>query len=736
MMNHVNNDRSLRAIAPALVFALLSAGLVLGAYAQDTTGDLNEYYRFPFSVGAGYRDLQALSGLGSGFSVREFGAEFRVPLSFAPILQPFVRGGTASWLEAGSAGNGQFDHDEAWAALGLSFSSRFSRNFELGIEAAGGVNQTAFPNLSPGSLVGSLGVLAEASGRIGFVPFYNMSVDLRPGFRWSRSLGPLDEFDGFSFGLGFAVSWRFGQDPDAPAAAIRALRLESGKLSPVFAAMQSYYASNPFSSIILHNEESSELRDLEVSFFQPAYMDAPTPVATIASMAPRGSVDIGVLAAFNQEVFRTEGTTPLAGEIVVKYRSRGRPAEQRFPVSYELFDRTAISWDDDRKVGAFITPADSALRNYASYVRSSLKSDTLAQLNEPLQALAQLYSAIARLGIIYQADPSSPFVRAQAGSIAVDSVSLARATLTRGTGDCDDLTVLFASLLESIGVETGFITVPGHIYLAVNTKLAARDYRDIHPDRGMSIVVDDQLWLPVEITLVGKQGFVDAWRRGSELWKLYDSDSAKRGFYKTAEAQQLYRPVALRESDLGLQYGSKEELSSSYRIELARLGDATLGELASFAAKSGGKHDWNSLGIAYARFGRLKDAEAAFNRALRLDPAFTSPQVNLGNLLYMQKEYRKALSLWQNASKTLEKQGKGDSSIAQMILVNVSLTYNALSDFSNARSTFEKAAAINPERLRDFAYLAGVGAGSSTASLASSGRATEQKETVLFLADE
>ena len=102
----------------------------------------------------------------------------------------------------------------------------------------------------------------------------------------------------------------------------------------------------------------------------------------------------------------------------------------------------------------------------------------------------------------------------------------------------------------------------------------------------------------------------------------------------------------------------------------------------------------------------------------------------------MQKEYRTALSLWQTASKTLEKQGKGDSTIAQMILVNVSLTYNALSDFASARSTFEKAAAINHERLRDFAYLAGVGAGSSTASPASSGRASEQKETVLFLADE
>jgi Flp pilus assembly protein TadD len=182
-----------------------------------------------------------------------------------------------------------------------------------------------------------------------------------------------------------------------------------------------------------------------------------------------------------------------------------------------------------------------------------------------------------------------------------------------------------------------------------------------------------------------------------------------------------------------LQYGSKDELSSAYRAELSRLGDAALGELASTTAKSGNKREWNTLGIAYARFGRIKDAEAAFKAALRLDPAFTSPQVNLGNLAYMQKEYRKALSSWQAAAKSLENQGKGNSTTAQMILVNVSLAYNALSDFAGARSTFEKAAAIDPEKLRDFAYLAGVGAGSSAAT---TGRASEQKETVVFLADE
>ncbi len=733
-----NHDRLDGLHVPPLFIAACMALLVYAVDAQtlQAEGDLNEYYRFPLSIGAEYKSMQAFSGFPSSFVVREIASELRAPLPFLPVLQPFVRAGSTSYLETGSAGGGTWDHSEWFGVLGLSFSTRFSKNFELGLDLSGAYAQTFYENLDPQAVSGSPGWFADAGARIALIPSYNFSVDVHPTVRYAQTLGPLTEFDGFSFGVGFSVSYRFGQDPDSPAALIRALRLSSGKLPPVFAAMQSYYASKPFAMITLANDEKSDLTDIEVSFFQPGYMDAPTPVATIASIPAKGSVEVGLLAAFNQEVFRTEGSTPLAGELSVRYRFRGRPIEQRFPLSYELLDRTAIVWDDDRKVGAFITPADSALRNYASYIRQSLKEEAISQLNEPLQTAAQVYSALDRLGLLYQADPSSPFIKAQSGAAALDSVSLGRSTLVRGSGDCDDLTVLFASLLESVGIETGFITVPGHIYPAFNTKLAARDYKDLFPDRGMTFVVNDQLWVPVEITLVGKQSFLDAWRRGAELWRLYETDAAKRAFNRTADAQSLYRPVALRESDLGLQYGSKDELTAIYRREFSRISEAALSELSAIAAKSGDKKDWNILGIAFARYGKIKEAESAFQRALRIDPAFTSTQVNLGNIAYIQKEYRKAISAYQAASKSLQNQGRGTSLSAQMVLVNTSLAYNAIADFKSANMAFEQAVAINAERVRDFAYLATVGAGTSGAGTSGGSRASEQSETVVFMSDE
>ena len=176
--------------------------------------------------------------------------------------------------------------------------------------------------------------------------------------------------------------------------------------------------------------------------------------------------------------------------------------EQREPASYELYDKTAITWNENAKVGAFITPQDGSLKTWTAAVSEAARETMLSALNQPLQIAMQIYQALAATGIQYQEDPSSPFTRVQGRVEAVDSINLARTTLRQRYGDCDDLTVLFTSLLETRSVRTGFITTPGHIYAAFDTGVAAENYQEIHPDRAMTLAVDGTLWVPVEVTLL------------------------------------------------------------------------------------------------------------------------------------------------------------------------------------------------------------------------------------------
>lgn len=673
---------------------------------QAPVGSLDSYYYSPVETGGGYSSYSAFSGFASGFQYRDISAELRIPLPSMPSLQPLVRGGLIAVSQLGASSPSPWDHSLYHAEAGLGYSIRYAKNFEIGADLAGGIGQSSFPSLVSGGAAGSLDLLAEAGLRIALIPSFNFSLELKPGVMYRRSLGPLDEFDGFSYGIGLTALWRIGDDPDAPAGAVRSLAFPSSNLPPAFAAMQGYYSRNPLGTIEMTNSERVPLTDIEVSFFQPGYMDSPTTVATFASLAPGASMKVGILAAFNREVFKTEGMTPLAGTLSVKYRLRGKAVEQVQGLSYDLYDRTSITWDDDRKVGAFITPADSALRNYVSYLRKTLQPDTLPFLPAPLQTATEVFSGLSALGLLYQADPSSPFVRAQGNPVLVDSINVGRDTLVRGTGDCDDLTVLFASLLETTGVQTGFVTVPGHIFPVVNSLVPSGSWRDLATDRSLGIPIDGQLWFPVEVTLVGKQGFFDAWRKGAELWHEYDSDPTKRNLTRTAKAQELFGPVTLTESDLGLQYGSREVLSAAFKQELARMGDSFIADLNAAAKASKDKRDWNALGLAYIRFGRFKDAEAAFTRATKIDPAFASALVNLGNIAYLQRDYKGALGFYQGASNSLASQGRGSSAAQQAVLVNISKSWAGLKNFGEAKAAFAKADAIDPGRLKDFAYLA------------------------------
>ncbi len=689
----------------ALAALLLAAALASASWAQAQGVDYNEYYRFPVSVGVEYQSLTPLQSYDGDYNIFDVSAAVRYPLPALSVVQPFARLGLTRFDSTDQLFPDKWDHVHWYGTVGAAYANRFARNFEVGADLEAGLSEAVFSEAVDDGAVGSLNVLLGAGARISLDPSYALTIDIRPSIRWMRSLSSLDKYDGLLFGLGFAASFRFGEDPDSARAIIRSLRFDEISVAPVFAAMQSWYVKNPVGKVRLTNTSRSTLNDLQVSFVQTGYMDSATVAARIPEVKPGASLEVPLLAAFNEQVFTTNGVTPLTGEVIAAYSIKGRPAEQRQSVTYDLLDKTAIAWDDDRKVGAFVTPADSALQNYVSFVRQSLKEAALGQYNEPLQTAMQVYAALAEIGLLYQADPVSPFTKAQGNAAVVDSVKLARDTLKRGTGDCDDLTVLFCSLLESAGVETGFVTVPGHIYAAVNTRTASRRFRELHPDRGLFLDVDGSLWVPVEITMIGRSDFPAAWRQGADLWRSCEKDPAQRGFYRTREAQSLYRPVGLRESDLGLQYGRPENIARRFGADILKLSEAIVQDHAAEARRTGAKEDYNRLGLAYARFGRYDDAAQAFGRAAAMDPGYLAPRVNLGNIAYLRREYGGAVRAYQAALDALKQRGQEQSPTAVAVLLNLSKASYELERYPDAQTYFSQARQLDPDTVQEFAYL-------------------------------
>ena len=653
--------------------------------AQDAS--LDQLYSYPFSVDVAYRSLNDLSAAGGDFGAYGVEAAFRLPFGEAKRLRASATLGLESRTARASSGAERYDHKDLSLGLGLGMSRRMTKSFELGADILALGGESIYPELIPGGeSYGSYFVGAAFGGSIALDPSYNLSIGIHPSAGYRRSLGSLSDFDGFTVGIGFSLSFRPGIDPDALLATMKSLKLLSAELNPVFASMQSYYAKKPFGRIRIKNAERYRLEELSLSFFQAGYMDSPTKVSAPLSLAPGEEAEIELRGVFNDEVFRVEGTTPLSGEIVCSYMVRGRNLEQRFPLSYELYDKNSIIWDDDEKLAAFITPSDSALRNYLAYIRKSCRDAELPGLNEALRVAMATYEALRELNLSYQPDPVTPYAVFRGKDNVVDLVNLPRQTLQRASGDCDDLTALYCALLECAGVETGFITVPGHVYPVFNTKLPLRSAGLVAAEPSLVIPVDGESWLPVEATLVESSAFDEAWRKGAEEWNALERTPSSRALHRTRSAQASYRAIGLKETDLGLQYGRADAMLAAYKSVQSRYAEALAKRQQALAAASGRKQDYNRLGIFLATLGRAEAAEGAFKKALSMDPAFVSAMVNLGNVALEGGSPKKALGYYLEAQAQIEKKGSASPALADLVLGRLAKTYGALSDATRVES--------------------------------------------------
>lgn len=696
-----------RHYAGSILFLLCT--LPLMAQTTDTLIDYNRVYRYPFSIGTEIQFSTPLALLGTDYQGDFSGLDISIlghfPLKKVPQIQPLARLGVN--LVKGETGVDQFSNTRIYITGGLGYAHKFNKKLEIGADLEAGAGYAIFPDLDgTGQSYGAWNMQASLGGRFAFNPSYNFSIDLHPALRYYYSLSPLVRFNGFSLTIGISGHYRFGTDPDDPRAEIRSIEFNRPQVDDMFAAMQSYYTQHPAGNIMMTNTERYPLTDVTVTFFQSDYMNLPTEVFSVSALEPGESLEVPITVNYDQRVFGLEGVMPLTGEIQVDYTLRTRTATQSIPVNYDLYDKNSLTWDDDRKVAAFITSGDSALSNYLSFLRQSCKDEVNPGFNEEIQTGMQIFYGLTEIGLIYQRDRVLSFEDAQGDKLVVDTVSLPRETLTNLFGDCDDLTVLFNAMMESAGIETGFITVPGHIYSMFSTGVPAKDFRLIHPDKSMTVPIEGVLWVPLEITFIGENDFDAAWRAGAEEYNRFVDDEDKLGQYFTRDAQQTYRPVGFEERDLGLQYGNRTNVARSFRQALSTSTRQVLEEYEAVARDANSKSSWNQLGIVSAVFQDYDGAEKAFYSALSLDRNYIPPKINLANVYFKREEYQNALRLYHEAEQRLRETGNTGSRSYARLLLNISKTYHEVENFDQAAVFSERLSQVNPELADRYAYLA------------------------------
>ena len=313
----------------------------------------------------------------------------------------------------------------------------------------------------------------------------------------------------------------------------------------VFPVSWAWYEKNPVAVIRINNKEPNTITDVSLSLFLDSYMGRPYVFAQLPRLDSGASAEVPVTALFNEVMLSLIENVNANGVIQVEYRSLGLRKETVFPLRMPIYHRNTMSWDDDRRAAAFVSPHDSAARLFARYVASAVNiymesaSARLSSVPKNVRYAAALFEALRLYGISYVVVPSMSFVNLHANESSLDNLTYPYETLYYRGGDCTYISILYCSLLEALDIETAFITVPGHLFMAFDTG----DNNWIAGNANI-IELDGRRWLPVEIT-VPEEGFMRAWRIGAREWR---NTGAGAALYPIRECWKTYPSVTVSAS--------------------------------------------------------------------------------------------------------------------------------------------------------------------------------------------
>ena len=245
------------------------------------------------------------------------------------------------------------------------------------------------------------------------------------------------------------------------------------ELEPVFPVFFNYYDENPIGRARIKNMEKKAIEDIEITFYVKQYMDNPKTCKAPKTLEPGGEADIDLFGLFTNNLLTISEGTKVSAQIEATYTVPAGACRKETITTLTVHNRNAMSWDDDRKAAAFVTAKDSSILKFAKNTAGIVTANSSRAVNRNVLLAMGIFTAFKQHGMSYVIDPSTPYTELSENAGAVDFIQFPVQSLEYKAGDCDDLSILYAALLEAVGINTAFITIPGHIYMAFSADIQA-----------------------------------------------------------------------------------------------------------------------------------------------------------------------------------------------------------------------------------------------------------------------
>ena len=478
------------------------------------------------------------------------------------------------------------------------------------------------------------------------------------------------------------------------------LEVFSVEFEEVFPVFFKYYDEHAVGRVVIKNWENTPITDISVSLFVKQYMDSPKECGCLDRLEGGAESAVDLYALFTEKVLEITEGTKSAADIILDYTHAGERYTGTKVETLSFYDRNATMWDDDRKAAAFVTAKDPVVLKFSKNLAGIIKGKGSRAVSQNLRMAMAVHEALSLYGMSYVVDPTTPYETFSQQKLTVDYLQFPRQTLDYRAGDCDDLSILYGAMLESVGIETAFITTPGHIFIAFSVDMDPGQARKAFLRADELIFREDDTWIPVEVTSI-HDGFLKAWEQGAKQWREAAARE-KAGFFATHLSWQVYGPVGLPTGSETIELPSRDKVTVAYLEQVIRFIDREIyPQVAKLQAEikesDESPKSVNRLGVLYARYGLMDRAEREFDRILKKESDYVPALINLGNISYLQNDMKKSLAFYERAFMSEPDNPK--------VLLSLARANHELENYGSVREAYEKLKSIEPDLAVRFAYL-------------------------------
>ncbi len=338
----------------------------------------------------------------------------------------------------------------------------------------------------------------------------------------------------------FRKSLNFANDAATITDSIK-LTVDKFEVGQIFPSLVPYYRTKGIGSITLKNISSGTLKNVEIAF---KISDKVVGTAKVSDIAPNAVVSADVKLDTIPEG-KSEYAQLAANITFTTGESYGRK-DAYAPLV--IHSKNTIDWSNPMTIASFVDPSNKSVRDLATQTIKKGAPKELA--TKQLGNAALIFSSLWHSPLKYISDPVSTSFDSN-----IDTVQFPAETLSRGAGDCDDLTVLLASLFESVGLATVIITSPGHVFLGVESGSLAGGNVIFNLPKSLFVEVDGALFIPVEATAIGSS-FAEAWLKASDIVK---NSANSISAFRTREAWKSYPVTSVSSDKVSLNFVEPKE---------------------------------------------------------------------------------------------------------------------------------------------------------------------------------